>query len=235
MTPRPGTVTAPVTGVPAVTSYRRPPAGRAAASGSPSQSRSPRLTRVHSVTPFSVQRETWTPAVIASGVAPSSGDHSPAVRIPWAARCTRSMRRSVASSRRFQPTHTPNTASHTRIPVPFIHADWSSPLWSRFQRRMECIMWRRSYQWARCTPGASESANHWAQLSRWSSTRWLGTRDSPSRTCGGSAPVSARVSFASPSLRVSRKTPSTPSSATSAASSAASSRPVRRVPVSQGL
>ncbi len=144
------------------------------------------------------------------------------------------MRRTVAASRRDQPTHTPNTTSHTMTPTPFSHADCSSSEWSRCQRRTWCCMCRRSYQCARSTPGTGESAKNCAHDDEWSSMRSTGSLDSPSSTIPGRAASRRATSSGSAFFRVSRKTPSAPSSRTTAASSVRSSAP-RWVPTSHGL
>ena len=158
----------------------------------------------------------------------------PARRRERAGRAT--MCRSVEASRSFQPTHDPNTASHTTIPVPFTQADCSSSLWSRFHRRVWCSMWRRSNQCAASTPGAGVSANHCAQLISWSPMRSSGTRDSPSSTGGGIQRLPgprrgpARLRASCRGTRRRRRARST-----STASSSASLRGSRRVPTSHGL
>ncbi len=73
------------------------------------------------------------------------------------------MDRRIERSRGLQPTQVPKTFSQTSMPLPFIQAMCSSAVWSRSQRRIWCIMCRRSNHLFQSTPGASLSANHWAQ------------------------------------------------------------------------
>jgi len=87
------------------------------------------LIRVQKVTSASSNREPYTPCARAlSGISGVSGIQSPLISTGENARWAATIRRNVARSRAFHPTHAEKTLSQTRMPTPFTQADCNSSL-----------------------------------------------------------------------------------------------------------